>query len=101
MSQRDDLQILLERLLGSRNVYYQPPNSVKMKYAAIRYKKSDIQGRYADNFMYSHMTRYEIIVIDKEPDNPVIKKLLELPYCSYERYYPADGFHHDVLTLYY
>lgn len=101
MSRRLELQTLLETILGSRNVYYQTPNSKQMKYPAIRFSKSDIQGRYADNSIYSHMTRYELIVIDKAPDNPVIGKLMELPYCSYDRHYPADGLNHDVLTLYY
>ena len=37
MANRLDLQALLEDLLGSRNVYYQPPESVKMNYPAIVY----------------------------------------------------------------
>ena len=29
------------------------------------------------------------------------KKLLEMPYCSYDRQYKSDNLNHDVLTLYY
>ena len=101
MATRLELQSKLEALLGSRNVYYQPPESVKMEYPAIKYSKTNIPVTYANGSVYSKNTCYEIIVIDKKPDNEVVNKLLELPYCSYDRQYKADNLNHDVLTLYY
>ena len=101
MARRLELQSKLEELLGSRNVYYQPPESIKMEYPAIRYSKTDIISTFADNKAYNKRDCYEIIVIDRKPDNPVIKELMELPYCSFDRHYTADNLHHDILTLYY
>ena len=101
MADRLDLQGLLEELLESRNVYYQSPESVKMQYPAIRYSKKNIQSVYANNSKYLMRDCYELIVISRTPDHPVIKKLLELPYCSYDRPYIADNLYHDVLTIYY
>ena len=101
MASRIDLQSLLERLLGSRNVYYQPPESVKMEYDAIRYSKQRFETKHANDAKYSKMNCYEIIVIARKPDHPVIDKLLDLPYCSYDRYYVSDNLNHDVLTLYF
>lgn len=101
MANRLDLQSLLEELLGSKNVYYQPPESIKMQYDAIRYSKKNIRSNYANDTKYSMRDCYELIVISKRPDNPVIKKLLALPYCSYDRPYIADNLYHDVLTIYY
>lgn len=101
MASRLELQTKLEELLGSKNVYYQPPESLKMNYPAIVYSKSRIDTRKANNSTYSRNTRYDITVIDKLPDNPVIDKLMELPYCSYDRLYKADNLNHDVLTLYF
>ena len=101
MASRLDLQSKLEALLGNRNVYYQPPASLKMKYPAIRYDKSNISSRYANNAKYFNFTQYELIVIDNHPDNEVINKILELPLTSYERHYTADNLHHDVITIYY
>lgn len=101
MANRLDLQSLLEELLGSKNVYYQPPESIKMQYDAIRYSKKNIRSNYANDTKYSIRDCYELIVISKRPDNPVIKKLLALPYCSYDRPYIADNLYHDVLTIYY
>ena len=101
MADRLDLQGLLEELLESRNVYYQSPESVKMQYPAIRYSKKNIQSVYADNSKYLMRDWYELIVISRKPDDPVIKRLLALPYCSYDRQYIADNLYHDVLTIYY
>lgn len=101
MSNRTNLQADLERILGSRNVYYQPPESVKINYPAIIYSCSDIDVRHANDKTYMMTRRYEIIVIDKKPDNSVIDTLLQLPLCSYDRHYVSDNLYHDVLTLYY
>ena len=38
VDRRNDLQKLLVEVLGSKNVYFQPPESVKMKYPAIVYQ---------------------------------------------------------------
>lgn len=101
MANRLDLQSLLEELLGSRNVYYTPPESIKMQYPAIRYSKKKIESVHADDSKYLMRDCYELIVISRTPDHPVIKRLLALPYCGYDRPYVADNLYHDVLTIYY
>jgi hypothetical protein len=101
MADRLDLHSKLEELLGSKNVYYQPPESTKMQYDAIKYSKKTITSTYANDAKYSMKDCYELIVIAKRPDHPVIKKLLALPYCSYDRNYVADNLNHDVLTIYF
>lgn len=101
MGTRIQLQSKLEELLGSSNVYYQSPPSTGMKYPAILYSKSRLESVYANNNKYAIRTRYDLIVIDKRPDNPVINALMGLPYCSYDRQYKSDNLYHDSLTLYY
>ena len=101
MASRLGLQSKLEELLGSRNVYYQPPENLKMNYPAIVYSKTRPNVKRANDQIYLQKNRYEIIVISKSPDNPVIDKLIGLPYCSYDRNYVSDNLHHDVFTLYY
>lgn len=100
MASRIELQSLLEKLLGSGEVYYQSPGNNKMTYPAIKYSKSDIQTTYANDKKYSNKTRYEIIVMDRLPDNPVIEKILELSYSSFDRHYKADNLNHDSIILY-
>ena len=101
MATRLELQTKLEELLGSRNVYYQPPESLKMEYPGIRYSLEIIDNRHADDIKYSKLNRYQIIVIDRKPDNSVIQKLLDLPYSSHSRHYISDNLHHDIINLYY
>lgn len=101
MATREKLHEILCELLESRNVYYDPPATVKMQYDAIRYSKKKPDVRFANDKRYKNLNCYEIIVIARKPDHPVIEKILDLPYSSYDRHYPADNLHHDVITLYY
>lgn len=101
MRPRIDLQTKLEELLGDKHVYYQPPESLVMQYPAIRYSKSQITSTYADNTSYLNFNCYDIIVIDKKPDNPVIQKILALPMASFDRHYVSDNLNHDIIRLYF
>lgn len=100
-TKRLELHDKLIELLGSNNVYYQPPASVEMVYPAIKYSKTRMDSRHANNKKYINKTVYDVVVIDPMPDNPVIEKLLELPLSSHDRWYTADGLNHDVIKLYY
>lgn len=101
MGTRIELQSKLEELLGSRQVYYQPPETVKMEYPAIVYSKNSIWITDANDAKYSKFNRYDITVISKKPDNPVLDRLLNLPYCSYDRHYVTDNLNHDTFSLYF
>ena len=101
MGKRLDLQAKLEELLGLKHVYYQPTENVKMEYPAIKYSVSNIDSRFADNAKYSNITRYDVIVIDKSPDNEVIRKILDLPLSSFDRHYVSDNLNHDSIILYF
>lgn len=101
MNKRLELHNKLVALFCNDHVYYQPPENFKMEYPCIRYSKSDITSRHADNINYVNKTSYEIVVIDKRPDNVVIEKILELPLSSYDRHYISDNLNHDVIRIYY
>ena len=101
MATRLELQSKLEELLGSKNVYYQPPESMKLEYPAIVYHKAKTEFKRANNGQYLRYNSYTITVIDRKPDNEVIDKLLELPLCSYDRNFKTNNLEHDVLTIYY
>lgn len=101
MSSRFELQDELEKLLGSKNVYYQPPESVKMQYPAIVYHRSDIENDFADDLVYRQSHFYELTVIDKNPDSEVVEAVSKLPTCRYDRHYTSDNLNHDVFTIYY
>lgn len=100
MASRLELQTMLENILGSRNVYYQPPSSIKMQYPAIVYSRSDIVNSHADNAAYIQNTSYKITVIDENPDSEIVKRLSLVPCCRYDRHFKSDNLNHDVFTLY-
>lgn len=98
---RLELQTRLEEILGSSNCYFQPPASLKMSYPAIRYKLNRVDKKNANNRAYILSRSYEITVIDANPDSEIPDKILQLPMCSFNRYYTADNLNHYVYTLYY
>ena len=101
MASRLDLQTHLEEILGSRNVYYQPPESIKLKYPCIIYNLADIDELKADNTSYIENRSYQAILIDHDPDSDLVTPLLHMTGCRFERAYAADGLNHFVFTIYY
>ena len=101
MDRRLELQQLLEDILGSRNVYFQPPSNVRMKYPAIVYTRLEISNIHADNGVHKQTTGYEIVVIDPDPDSEVVYKIAKLPLCRHTRHYEQDNLNHDAFRLYY
>ena len=101
MDSRPNLQTMLEQILGSRNVYFQPPESLKLNYPAIVYKRSNIRNTFAGDNVYNQSYFYEITVIDKNPDSEIVNKVSKLPTCRFDRHFKSDNLNHDVFTLYY
>ena len=101
MESRLKLQTILEDILGSGNVYFQPPSSVKMSYPAIVYSKSDIKNRFASDEVYNQSNHYTLTVIDLVPDSEVIDKISKLPKVKFDRHFTSDNLNHDVFSIYY
>lgn len=102
MASRHKLHEELCKLLGTNNVYFQPPSSVSMQYPCIKYSLAGINSKRANNQIYSSVNRYEIIVIDRDPDSNIHNDILRhFPKCGFDRPYTADNLYHKVLTLYY
>ena len=101
MASRVSLQEQLEELLGSRNVYFQPPETVKLKYPCIIYNLDDIQALHADNFPYRNMRRYQLMYIDRNPDNSLLDRLAALKLCRFSRFYTAENLNHYIYQIFY
>ena len=102
MSQRrPELHRSLERLLGSRNVYYQPPTGMKLQYPCIVYNLADATDVHAENRIYRRLYRYTLTYISKDPDDPKRDQIDDLPYCSFDRFITSDNLNHFVYTIYY
>lgn len=99
MSDRLKFHKKLCETLGSKNVYFQPPENIKMQYPAIVYSRNDIPIRHADNAPYIVSTEYRVIVIDKNPDSDIVKRVSALPKCRFDRHYKADNLNHDSFII--
>lgn len=101
MGERLELQTLLTGILGTSNVYFQPPPTVKMVYPCIVYSRDYARTIFASDKPYQHTKRYQIIVIDRDPDSGIPAKIAALPMCIYDRFYTADNLNHDVYKIFF
>lgn len=102
MGTRVQLQALLEELLGTRNVYFQPPETVKLVYPCIIYSRGFIgKTDFANDKPYQHRIRYEVTIVDADPDSKIPENIASLPMCVFERSYTANNLNHDLYNLYY
>lgn len=103
MDQQRRLQLheILCGILGSRYAYFQPPSTIQMNYPCIVYSRDYVNTLYADNSPYNQKKRYEIIVIDANPDSTIPSKVGALSLCAFDRHYTKDNLNHDVFKLYF
>ena len=102
MAKREDLHEELCEILGSRNVYFQTPTSVRMQYDAIRYELSGKDIKHANNRFYYSTNRYSGVIITRDPDTKIPDELIaHFPMCSFGTPYTADNLNHYPFTLYY
>lgn len=99
MGQRLQLHQLLETLCD--NVYFQPPENIKLIFPCIVYKRDYADTKFADDRPYRHTLRYQITVIDPDPDSAIPLKVAALPQSLFNRFYTADNLNHDVYIVYF
>lgn len=90
----------LEEVLGSKNVYFQPPASIRLSYPCIVYNLSTANDVHANNHIYRRLYRFTMTYITKDPDDPKRDKLDDLQYCSFDRSFASDNLNHFVYTIY-
>lgn len=102
MASRLNLQAELEEFLGSANVYFQPPESVRLVYPCIVYSRSSGLTQYANDMPYKYAQAYQIEIIDKDPDSELVPRMtMAFPTVRYQRHFTHDNLNHDIFYLYY
>lgn len=101
MASRIELQTLLETVLGSSNVYFQPPPGFQLLYPCIIYSRNNIDTAFADNSPYTLTKQYKVTVIDANPDSTIPENIAALPRTSFDRAYKSGQLNHDVFTIYF
>lgn len=100
---RDELKNFFRSILGSysNNVYFQPPESIKLSYPCIIYKLSGYPLIKADNKTYTIHKEYFVELITKLPDEDeeYYKKILDNEMVKFDRVFINDNLYHYVFTI--
>lgn len=101
MDRRLDFHDVLESVLGSTNVYFQPTTNTQMRYPAIVYHLGTLDSTHANNDPYRIDTAYTVTYIDRDPDSDIPMKLIRMRKSSFDRKFVADNLNHTVFNIYY
>lgn len=90
-------------ILGSRNVYYQPPENFRMHYPCIVYSPNPTRDRYADNIRYLVRFSYSVQIIAHDPEFELFDTFPDnFTHCTESgQRFAADNLNHANYTLYY
>jgi hypothetical protein len=102
MGLRSSFQSLLEAFVGTGgNVYFQPPSNVQMTYPCIVYQRDTADTIFANNKPYRNTKRYQVTVIDRNPDSEIPDRVASMPLTTHNRFFVAEGLNHDVFITSY
>lgn len=101
MARRLELQTILEAIPGVRQVYFQPPETAKMVYPCIVYNRDPAWTDSANNGLYRRIQRYQVTVIDRNPDSLIPDKVAELSYTRETSCFSTAGLNHNVFSIYF
>ena len=99
MAPRLQLQTLLESI--TEHVYFQPPNNINLSFPCIVYARDGSESERANNRLYMLTKRYQVTVIDRNPDSVLPDEVEELPLCDFDRFFAKDNLNHNVFTLFF
>jgi hypothetical protein len=83
------------------NVYFQPPENVTMAFPCIVYQRDRGAANFAGNTVYRYTQRYQVTVIDANPDSEIVKALTTFPQSTFLRHFARPGLNHDVFAIYF
>lgn len=99
---RKELGKKLREILGTDNVYFQPPNNTKINYPCIIYNKERQKIGNSDDIHYLVFDKYEVLVIDRNSDSEIANNICSsFDYSRVERHFVKDNLNQTTLTIYY
>ena len=100
MKTRDEIQVLLEDVLGNDRVHFQGPPNTGMKYPCIVYKFVRPKIQYADNKPYLVTGHWEVHHMYKNPKYDLKEKFIfDIPFCQFDRRIVAEGVYNDYYII--
>lgn len=103
MGKRLRLHEELTALAGSSyRIYFQPDVNTRMKYPCVVCTADSGDSLYADNRTWRYTSRYQVTVITRDQDCPLVGDILNhFPMCRMDRAFVKDNLYHNALVLYY
>lgn len=98
------LQETLEQIMASQDlpenrVFFQPPENVRLEYPCIIYIRTQVATSHADNAPYRRTKRYQVTVIDRDPDSPLPDLVGGLPGAAFVTHFANDNLNHDIYNV--
>lgn len=101
MGTTQDLQNKLKEILGSDNVYFQPPSNKRMQYPCFVVSLGSASQSTANNYTYLYTDRYVVTYISYDPDDDMRKRMgREFQMCKFDNHLVSDNLQHYVFSLY-
>jgi hypothetical protein len=103
MADREDLQTIFEGILPEGEVHFQPKTNTRIDYSkgVIVYKRDWALTRFAANWPYRHVKRYQVTYIARNPDSAIYDAIAALQMCVFDRFYTENDLNHDVFKLFF
>lgn len=74
---------------------------MQMQYPCIVYQMDNARTEFAGNKPYMYSKRYQISVIDRNPDSVIPDAIAALESAIFSTHFTANNLHHSVFSLYF
>lgn len=102
MAKQLELQKELCSVFGSKHVYFQPPENLKLVYPCIVYRLETPEDVRANNRIYLSTDRWTLTLIERDPITDAADKLVShFSMCRKTNRFTSDNLYHTTLQLYY
>lgn len=106
---RLNLQTILETLMETSSedntplgkVFFQPKTNTKLTYPCILYSRDQAKNIFSNNSPYAHTKRYQVTIMDANPDSVIPDRVAALPMSTFQRHFATDNLNHDIYSLYF
>ena len=99
---RQELSGILSDVMASCDeepcLYFQPPETVKLRYPCIIYQLKSMTSIFADDDPYRTTIFYDITYITRSPISTVPMAFAKRHGFVFDRYYVAENLHHYAYT---
>jgi hypothetical protein len=101
IDRQPEFQAILQNIMGDNKVYFQPDENIKMVYPCIVYQRDLMTTQFASNIPWRRTLRYQVTLIDRDPNSPYLEGIAELPLSAFNRHFVVDNLNQDNFIIYF